>query len=246
MQLDAFGIVSLILISVIFSIFILFYILVWKTEEVPLTHKIFYGGLFVPITFYLFFGILFQFIEEYTLSFLIYLLIAGQILLIMISDNSGDDTVRKLRFGRLILYSIGYAIGLLGFFVLYFLVFMFVIPLGISSVPSTWYVDRMVLTIIVGIIIFLLSLWGFQKEEKYGTEGQMKGTALSWANLVLWVFSLATILFGIILIGDMLVWHSHPEMNYLTGFLYLPIGIALFILSLRKLIRDYRYRKQFY
>ena len=256
LQLDAFGIVSLILILVIFSVFIFFYILVWKTEEVPLTHKILYGGLFVPITFYLFFGILFQFVEDHALSFLIYVLIAGQILIIMISDSSGDETVRKLRFGRFFLYSIGFAIGLFAFFVLYFLVFIFVIVFGISHI-STWHVDRMVLVMIVGIIIFLFSLWGFSKEEKYGTEGKMKGTALFWATMVLWAFSLVTIMLGLFTVIDLIFFQQYghyliinieifPDYNFLAGASYFPIGIVLFILSWRKIRRDHRYRKQFY
>ena len=39
---------------------------------------------------------------------------------------------------------------------------------------------------------------------------------------------------------------SYPAYNFLAGVLSFPIGLALLCLSLRKVIKDYRYRQQFY
>jgi len=227
--------------------------MVWKVEELPLSHKIFYGALFIPLSLFLFCGILFQVITDYSFTFILYLLITGQLLLIMISDAAGDKTVRKLRFGRMFLYSIGFAIGIISIVFLY-LLFTTVLILGNEGSIR---VDRLSVFGIIGTIIFILSLWGFKKEEKYGTEGKMKGTVVFWATIVLWALSIPTITCGASSIIDLIVFQQYgyhllinigiyPNYNFLAGVVYLPIGVLLFILSLRKMRRDHRYRKQFY
>ncbi|NVM30346.1 MAG: hypothetical protein HWN65_15985 [Candidatus Helarchaeota archaeon] len=242
--MGVFDVFSLIMIGIILSIFIFLYGRVWKIEEVPLTPINLYGASFVPLSIGFFCGILFQVVVAYEFTLLFYVLIAGQILLIMISDSSGDETVRKLRYGRLALYLIGYCLGFVGIIFLYILVFLHMLFFGISSL-STIRVDwNVLLFLIVGTIIFISSLWGFSNEEKYSlhdTEGEMKVTALAFANIVLATFSLATTICGVVVLGDLLFWHRRTGMNYLAGVLYLPIGIVLLILSTRKLRR---YRKQ--
>lgn len=254
MVLGPFDILSLVVIGIVLSIFLILYIKICKIRELPLNHKIFYGLTFLPLSLFIFCGILFQIITDYSFAFVLYILISGQLLLIMISDAAGNTTARKLRFGRMALYSIGYAIGIIAMAFLYIFIFIYILILG--TVYSL-FVDRIVLFGIVGGIIFILSLWGFSKEEKYGTNGKMKGTALSWANGIFLILLLATILEGIFSVIDLITFQQYgyylivnieifPHYNSLAGILYLPIGIVLFILSLRKLIRDYRYRKQFY
>ena len=240
--MNVFDVWSLVIIGIDLGFFLFLYITVWKIRALPLSHKIFYGIIFIPLSLVIFCGILFQVITDYSFAFIIYLLISGQLLLIMISDAAGDTMVRKLRFGRMALYSIGYAIGIIAITFLYLLLTTIIVLGTVGTIR----VDMVIAIGIVGSVIFILSLWGFSKEEKYGTGGKMKGTALTWGNIVLFVFSLVTTIMGIETLADMLVWHLQPNMNYLAGILYFPIGIVLLILSLRKLRRDYRYRKQFY
>ncbi|HUY00368.1 MAG TPA: hypothetical protein VMV49_12480 [Candidatus Deferrimicrobium sp.] len=249
MQLGAFEIVSLIIILIILGIFIFLYITIWKIEDLPLSHKIFYGAFFIPLSLLFFCGILLQFITDYTFAFVIYILIALQSLFFMISDASGKETVRKIRVGRFILYAIGYAIGIIGVLFLYITVFLLIIPFGISSL-DVFYADRVILFGIIGTLFFLLSLWGIATEERYGTGGHMKGSALFWANFVAIILFLGTAWMGLLSILDLLFWHKLPLMwsyvNYPVLVLYFPIGLILLILSILKLRRDYRYRKQYY
>ncbi|HUX99273.1 MAG TPA: hypothetical protein VMV49_06930 [Candidatus Deferrimicrobium sp.] len=249
MALGAFDIVSLILILVILGVFIFLYIATWTVEDLPLSHKIFYGAFFIPLSLLFFCGILLQFITDYTFAFVIYVFIAVQFLLFMISDASGEETVRKIRIGRFILYVIGYGIGIVGVLFLYFTVFFDVILFGTSSF-SEFYADRVILFGIVGTLFFLVSLWGIATEERYGTGGRMKGSAFFWANIVFMILFFGTAWMGLLSILDLLFWHklllTWSYFNYIAGVLYLPIGLLLLILSIVKMKRDYRYRKQFY
>ena len=126
---------------------------------------------------------LFQLIPDYSLAFVIYLFITAQLLLIMISDAGSDESVRKIRVGRFVLYAIGLGIGIIGVLFLYITVFMYSIIFWISSL-SNFYADRVILFGIVGTVFFILSLWGIAKEERYGTGGQMKGSALFYTNII--------------------------------------------------------------
>ena len=253
-MLNVFDVLSLVVVGIDLGFFLFFYIAVWKIRELPLSHRILYGIIFIPLSLFIFCGILFQGITDYSFAVVLYLLISGQLFLIMISDAGGNTTARKLRFGRMALYSIGYAIRIIAITFLYILIFINIIVLG---TVGTIYVDRLVLFGVVGSIIFILSLWGFSKEEKYGTGGKMKGTALTWANVVFLILLLIIIDEGIFSVIDLITFQQYgyylivnigifPNYNSLAGALYLPIGIVLLILSLRKLRRDYRYRKQFY
>jgi len=167
----------------------------------------------------------------------------------MISDAGSDERVRKIRVGRFVLYAVGFGIGIIGVLFLYISVFMYSIVLGISSL-SSFYADRVILFGIVGTVFFILSLWGIAKEERYGTGSQMKGSAFFYANIIFMILLFGIVIIGLFSILDLLFWHklphTWPDYNYIAGVLYLPVGIILFILSILKLRRDYRYRKQYY
>ncbi|HUX99898.1 MAG TPA: hypothetical protein VMV49_10110 [Candidatus Deferrimicrobium sp.] len=255
-MLGAFEIASLIVILIILGIFIFLYIAVWTFEDLPLSHKIFYGAFFIPLSILFFCGILLQFITDYTFAFVIYILIAVQFLFFMISDAGGEETVRKIRIGRFILYAIGYAVGIVGVLFLFITIFIYAIIFGTSSL-SAFYADRAILFGIVGTLFFFLSIWGIAKEERYGTGGEMKGSALFYANILFLPLTLIMIAIGLMTIIDLINFHlygyyliiaieSYPAYNFLAGVLSFPIGLALLCLSLRKVIKDYRYRQQFY
>ncbi len=238
------------MIIIILSIFIFLYIPLWKIEEVPLAHKIFYGAFFIPLTFVIFFAILYHLIADYSLTLVIYLFIFTQLTLTMLSDAGGDETVRKFRYGRMVLYSIGLGIGIIGIVVLFVIIFINILVLGISSL-SYFYVDRVIIFGICGTIIFIFSVWGIAKEEQYGTGGVMKGSALFYANMMAMILFFCLTCIGLFSILDLLLWQqsylqNNPQYNYIVGVSYFPIGLILLILSILKLRRDYRYRKQFY
>lgn len=167
----------------------------------------------------------------------------------MISETTGKETVNKIRIGRYIFYAFGFGIGIFGVLLLYIVQF-YLMLFGISSL-SEFNTANVIGIGFFGAIFFIFSLWGIAKEEVYGTGGKMKGSALSWANIILFIMSYGMIIVGLISILDLLFWNQHalqvyPNFNYIAGVLYFPIGIILFILSLLKLRRDYRYRRQFY
>ncbi len=250
--LDVWGILSLVMIGIVLCIFLFLYIMVWKVGELPLSHKIAYGALFIPLSLFLFCAILFQLIPDYSLALVIYFLLVGHLFVVMLSDAAGDYAARRVRVGRVLLYFIGYAIGLVAIGFLFGLVFIFMILFG---TVGTMRVDRILGFGIIGSIIFILSLWGLKKEEKYGTEGKAKGTAAFYVNVVFLVFLTQIIVLGVFSVIEFIHFQIygyyliinigiHPNYNVVAGVLYFPIGVPLYILSLRKLLRDKRARKQ--
>jgi hypothetical protein len=245
--LSPFDIICLVVIGIILSIYLFFYIMVWKVRDLPLSHKIFYGGFFISLSLLLFCSILLQLLPDYSLAFVIYVLISAQLLLSMLSDTGGKESARKMRVGRVVLYGVGLVIGVI---ILYIVVFIYAILFGFTSL-NDFYADKATLFGLVGTVFFILSLWGIAREERYGTGGAMKGSMFTWANLIFLFLFLLTLIFGLLSILDLLLYdqyyfYIHPGYNYIAGVLYFPIGITLFILSVRKLRRDIRNRKQYY
>ena len=109
------------------------------------------------------------------------------------SDIAGDKNVRRLRGGRMIFYSVCLGIGLIALIALYIIIFMGILVFGVpiqNIVKKN--LNHLLIFVIFGCILFIISIWGINKEEKYGTEGKLKGSALTWLNMIFLIISLVT------------------------------------------------------
>ncbi len=232
-MLGTSDILTLIVIGHAFGLFTFLYSKFWKVRRIPLSYKIRFGGLFIPLSVGYFCGTLFQLIEFFVLTFVYFLLIAGEIVLFMLSEVYGADAIRKLRWGRILLYLFGSGFGILGPIFL-------LLPLVTLMFNGSMKINWNGLTLIsFGMILFIFSLWGFAHEEKYklhDKKGEMRGFAFYYAYMVLAFLSFTTMISGVTVLGDFFFRTSPLHLNHLAGFLSFLIGTYLLIWSVRKMI----------
>lgn len=247
---DIIAVSSLIVIGFNSIIFIMIYVATWSTKEISFSHKVAYGIIFIFTSFIVYLVIIFQLSENPSLALFINIFVSVNLLSIMMSDIAGDENVRRLRVGRMIFYSICLGIGLIALIALYIIIFMGILVFGVpiqNIVKKN--LNHLLFFVIFGCILFIISIWGINKEEKHGTEGKLKGSALTWLNIIFLIISLVTFTVGLTTLGDIGEYHFlqiYPNYNYILGVLYFPIGLFCLIISIWKLIKDYRYRKQFF
>ncbi|HUX98061.1 MAG TPA: hypothetical protein VMV49_00780 [Candidatus Deferrimicrobium sp.] len=217
-------------------LFLFVYSKLYRKPEIHRSHKVVYALLFPGL---LILGGISTFIFQIFITWdevLMFNIVWLPIFFLMLQEVAGHSHTQKIPFGKLLL-AVLLTILLVFCLVFILLDFLWFISLGVWDIlPLPTFI---VLVIVTGPI-FILAARLYGKGEEEFTDGQITSGGITFLYMIVCAFGLTFIALGLgpILLGE----ESWIPAN--IGYVLLTIGILLFTLSLIKLEKGRRKRKE--